>query len=302
MASVDDIMSAAEMKPILAVAKREPVSVSLGLTGDKSAAIMVSKRAGPKKVRSQMRAEAKKLKIEIESGTIRFGMAMVDEEDGGLLLFRVNKAPSGALVTKVRERMRKAAWSKIEFVVDETLEEAPEEEGEGEQAGDSAPAAPPPAPPPPPPVAAPVTPPPTAQAKGNGSETGPVVYAKSRLAWLAARRKIETDLDHLKAVIIETFKDEDMAGVIDTAYRKEVAPVLDTLDESLADALDDATNATDPEVRAKHVAQARAIMGKYAQFLGSSQIVTELDTNPFSPIAIKATIGGTLGALSKAIR
>jgi hypothetical protein len=77
--------------------------------------------------------------------------------------------------------------------------------------------------------------------------------------------------------------------------------VLGTLDERLADALDEAVNAADAAVRAKHVADARAIMGQYAQYLGS-QIVTDLDTNPFMPIAIKATIGGTLSALSKAVR
>ena len=42
-----------------------------------------------------------KLNIEIEAATIRYGVAVVDEGNSGLLLFRVNKAPSGALVTKV---------------------------------------------------------------------------------------------------------------------------------------------------------------------------------------------------------
>lgn len=140
-ATVDDLMSASQMRPILAVSKREPVAVALGLTADKVAAVLLSKKLAPKKVRSQLRSEAKKLKLEVEAGSIRFGMAVVDEEDGGLLLFRVNKAPPGALVTKVRERMRKANWSKIEFVVDESLEEEAEEgEAEGEAAlGNGAP-------------------------------------------------------------------------------------------------------------------------------------------------------------------
>lgn len=284
-ASVDDLMSAAAMRPILAVSKREPVSVAIGLTADKSAAVLVSKKLPPKKVRTQMRSEAKKLKIEIESSTIRFGVALVEEEEGGVLLFRVNKAPPGALVTKVRERMRKANWSKIEFVVDESLEEAPEEEGEASE-----------------PATATATAPAPSQEKPAASDTGPVMYAKSRLAWIAARKRVESDLAKLKAEIMEAFKDEGLAGEIDTAYRAEVAPVLETLDERLADALDDAVNASDPAVRAKHVAEARAIMGEYAQFLGSSKIISELDSNPFMPIAIKATIGGTLSALSKAVR
>jgi len=131
--------------------------------------------------------------------------------------------------------------------------------------------------------------------------TGVVAYAKSRLAWLAARKKVESDIETLRQRIAETFKDDAVAPQIDTSYKTRVAPVLAALDESLADTLDAATNATDPAARAKLVAEAKAIMQKYAQYLTSEPLIKDLDENPFVPLSIRATVGGTISALSKAI-
>jgi len=135
-------------------------------------------------------------------------------------------------------------------------------------------------------------------AAGGG---GTVAYAKSRLAWLAARKKVESDIETLRQRIIETFKDEPIAPQLDTSYKTKVAPVLATLDESLADTLDAATNATDPAQRTKLVADAKAIMAKYAQYLTSEPLIKDLDENPFVPLSIRATVGGTISTLSKAI-
>jgi hypothetical protein len=79
-----------------------------------------------------------------------------------------------------------------------------------------------------------------------------------------------------------------------------VAPGLASLDESRADTLDAATNATDPAERARLVAEANAAMQRYQAYLGS-EIVTMLDDNPFVPLTIRATIGATLSALSRAV-
>jgi len=138
-------------------------------------------------------------------------------------------------------------------------------------------------------------------AKLASAGPGPVAYAKSRLAWLAARKKMETDIDALRVKIVETFKDDAIAPQIETNYRSKVAPVLAKLDATLADKLDEATNATDPTARAKLVAEAKSKMAFYASYLAAEPLLKDLDENPFLPLTIRATIGGTIQQLSRII-
>ena len=42
-------------------------------------------------------------------------------------------------------------------------------------------------------------------------------------------------------------------------------------------------------------------MQKYAQYLTSEPLIKDLDENPFVPLSIRATVGGTISTLSKAI-
>ena len=137
-----------------------------------------------------------------------------------------------------------------------------------------------------------------AQAQAGG---GAVTYAKSRLAWLAARKKVESEIEKLRSAILATYQDDGIAPELDKAYRERVAPVLAALDERLADKLDEATNATAPDARAKLVAEAREIMGDYTIFLNSDKTVAELDGNPFVPLSIQQTIAATLSTLAKAV-
>ena len=80
-----------------------------------------------------------------------------------------------------------------------------------------------------------------------------------------------------------------------------VAPLLESLDESLADKLDEATNATDATKRAALIAEAREIMTKYQAAL-SNPVIADLDNNPFVPLSIQKTLSATLTGLSAAIR
>ncbi len=137
------------------------------------------------------------------------------------------------------------------------------------------------------------------QAKAGG---GAVTYAKSRLAWLATRKKIEGDIDRLREEIIEVYDDEGRGEELGSKFRDWVAPVLNALDERLADALDDATNAHDEEDRAKKVAEAKEIIGDYTTFLNTDPHVKELDSNPFVPLSIRDTIAATLTTLAQAVR
>lgn len=138
----------------------------------------------------------------------------------------------------------------------------------------------------------------TQQAESGG---GAVTYAKSRLAWLAARKKVESEIEKLRAAIVTTYQDEGITPALEQAYRDRVAPVLVGLDARLADKLDEATNATDAAARAKLVAEAQQIMADYQGFLASERIIADLDDNPFTPLAIRQTISATLTTLQKAV-
>jgi hypothetical protein len=145
----------------------------------------------------------------------------------------------------------------------------------------------------------PATPPapPPAPAAGGGQ----TAYAKSRQAWLAARKKIETDLEKLRSEIVATYQEDGSAPELDKRYRDRVAPLLATFDERLADKLGEATTATDPAQHSKLVAEARGIIGEYQTYLDGEPLIGDLDANPFVPLTIKATIGATLAAVSKAV-
>ena len=143
---------------------------------------------------------------------------------------------------------------------------------------------------------------PAATAAPQTATSGPVAYAKSRLAWIATRRKMESDLDTLRKKIIEEYKDMDIVSELDTIYAERVAPVLANLDETLADTLDDATNAEDPVKRSALVAESREIIKRYQSFMASEPLFAELDANPFVPLSIAKTMNATLATLSAAIR
>jgi hypothetical protein len=142
---------------------------------------------------------------------------------------------------------------------------------------------------------------------GNGAAPQPtsggsqVNYIKSRLAWLAARKKIESDIEKLRSEIVATFTEDGTGPELDKLYRDRVAPVLTTLDESLADKLDEAMNAADPEQHRKLVGEARTIIDRYTAYVNGEALLADLDDNPFLPLTIKPTLTATLATLHKTI-
>jgi len=363
----DSIMEPGEMKPLLALSKREPVHAAVGITGDGDGIILLDKKKKPKKVLAELKAAAAKAKIQLQPSTLRFGKAEVDTDyDSGMVRFFLNKEAPGNMRVKLLEVVKRVPYQKVEINVDPSFEDEPDDETEGQEAPATSTATSTDAPPPPPPGApAPPTQPAldatkleqalaqltlaipkvagtddvlqkslvtlatTAQgslkakdlakasegiealrralgeamdaAKLKAAGPGPVAYAKSRLAWLAARKKMETDIDALRAKIVETFKNDAIAPQIETNYRAKVAPVLAQLDETLADQLDKAASASDATARTKLVADAKTTMGKYAKYLASEPLLKDLDENPFLPLTIRATIGGTIQQLSRIV-
>ena len=142
-----------------------------------------------------------------------------------------------------------------------------------------------------------------APAPGTAAPVGiKVAYAKSRLAWIAARQKVESEIEKLRGQLNAAFANDDRFTGIDAAYTQFVSPLLAALDERLADKLDEATNAVDPAVRAKLVDEARAIVREYESYLAGAPVITALDSNPIAPLVIGQTLSVTLTTLGKVVK
>jgi len=142
----------------------------------------------------------------------------------------------------------------------------------------------------------------TQEAQKAGAQGGGVAFAKSRLAWLAARKKLEEGLEKLHGEITTTYKGNPALSDIDTRFRTTVAPVLATLDEELADKLDDVANAADPEKRTKLITEAKATIARYENYVTSEKLLADLDDNPVVSLALRDTITKTLAVISATVR
>jgi hypothetical protein len=132
--------------------------------------------------------------------------------------------------------------------------------------------------------------------------SGPMTtYAKARLAWLATRKKVESDIEKLRERLHMEFAEDDIGAELDSAYDRFVIPVLSELDESLADKLDEVTSATDPALRMKMIDEAKAIIQRYQSYLADARAIDALDANPVAPLAIRQTLSVTLTTLAKSV-
>jgi hypothetical protein len=142
------------------------------------------------------------------------------------------------------------------------------------------------------------------QASPNGQaapQAAASTLAKSRQAWLATRSKLESDIGKLHGAFMSAYKDHGAVDKLEAAFKSRVEGVLGSLDESLAEKLDELGKATDPAARGKLVQEARQIMQRYESFVASEPTIAALDTNPFVPLAIRKTLTATLTTLSKAV-
>ena len=89
-----------------------------------------------------LKAEAAKIKLNLETALFRFGTVEVDPEtDAALVTFRVNKGVPGTFDAKFRERTKKAGFAKVQFIVDKSLNEEEEDAAETAAPGTGATAA-----------------------------------------------------------------------------------------------------------------------------------------------------------------
>ena len=52
----------------------------------------------------------------------------------------------------------------------------------------------------------------------------------------------------------------------------------------------------------KLAGEARQIIDRYESFVGSNNLISQLDQNPFVPLQIQKTLTATLAALKKSVR
>ncbi len=135
-----------------------------------------------------------------------------------------------------------------------------------------------------------------------GTPAPPGVHAKSRLAWIATRQKVEADLAKLKKGIVAACNGKDIEAALEAGFSSRVEPVLGKLDDSLAHKLDEVNKATDPAQRAKLLSEAKQIVQRYESYVASEPIIAKLDANPFVPLALRKTLTATLTTLSTALR
>jgi hypothetical protein len=141
---------------------------------------------------------------------------------------------------------------------------------------------------------------------GNGAtqEVGgssPAAFTKSRQIWIAARKRVEDEIEKLRAEIVATYQSDGIANDLETRYRARVSDILKTLDESLSEKLNEVAGAVDMAQRAKLIAEARGIMERYQSYLASEPLIADLDDNPFVPLSIRQTVSTTLSALEKVV-
>ncbi len=118
--SPDDIMSPADLKPILARAKRgKEASCVICLTKKKEGVILLDKRRKPKQLVGELKKQAAAAGLKLEMASIRWGKASVDlEEDPGTVNFKVNKQASASTRPKLLGLIKQAGFQKIEIGVE----------------------------------------------------------------------------------------------------------------------------------------------------------------------------------------
>jgi len=146
----DKFMMPDEMKPLLALSKREPIQAAVGITADGEGVILLHKKLKAKKVLAVLKATASKEKVPLAASSLRFGKAEVDTDyDPGMVRFFLNKDAPGAMRIKLLEVIKRVPYQKVELNTDTSFEdEGEDDESEAQETPTAtAPPTPPEAPP-----------------------------------------------------------------------------------------------------------------------------------------------------------
>jgi hypothetical protein len=277
-ATSDDIMTPAEMKPILARAKHgDPASCVICLTKDKDGVILLDKRKKPKQLVSLLKKAAAAAGLELENPSIRFGKATITEDEAGLVNFVVNKEASGAMRPKLLALLKKAGYQKVEISVDEGLEDESEEDDAQEEQPQQA-AAPAAAPPAAAPVAA--TPAATQQEASPAPPEDAMPALKKRLAGL---------MQHIPEVLAQAPDQKDSLIKLATTASAALKAADVAATTAAEDALEKALTAAE-EAASKHAADASA---------GRSAAAATISKTGLAWVATRKAVEGQIDALHK---
>jgi hypothetical protein len=144
-----------------------------------------------------------------------------------------------------------------------------------------------------------------AAAAGNGQADpahAAATFAKSSLAWTATRKKIDAEVAKLAAALQKAYAEDGLADEVTKQFHDRVGPLLEKFDAGLEKTLDAAAQATDAQQRAQLVAEAKQQITRYQQFIGQEPLLKQLESNPFVPISVVATLEATLTALAASVR
>jgi len=429
-------MSPAEMKPLLLLSKREPVSAVIGLTKGKEGVVFLAKKVKPRKLVAQVKKQAADANIELDMTSLRFGRAAVNSAvDSALVTFTVNKEAAGALKPKLLPQLKKVGFAKCEIVVDASLENEDDDSpvphdgaalGAGAPAALGAVAAAPAMPgldaptgqgalPPtglddaavadagtesaadagdgqgvaaaPVDAAAPTGAPATAEAPAappagehpdrteltrritdevkrlmpilasnppgadamrtaalaaqaalksgdmeaaahaadaldqllaaspaGGAAPGapqpgapgakpanPAVFDKAQAAWVATRAKVQGEFDKLFAEIGAVYDGHGVVAELEKSFHSQVQPVMQQLDQNLSGKLRELSSNPDPSSHSRLVQEAQQIIVSYEQYIAGDALLSQLDQNPFVPLAAQKTLVASLATLAKAV-
>lgn len=132
----------------------------------------------------------------------------------------------------------------------------------------------------------------------TGIRPGTVDYAKCRLAWTAARKKVQEDLLRLEQTILAEFEGVQAYGELSQKIRK-FDGVLAGFADDLDGALDDALNAVDDATRGRHHRLAAEMVARFVERANGDPFIAKLQNNPFVPVAVQPTLIATLDVLAK---
>jgi hypothetical protein len=137
----------------------------------------------------------------------------------------------------------------------------------------------------------------------------PITYIgmqKSRLAWDALRKSVQSQLQGLEAAIVRAViehnkdnsaKDEFTPADVQRGTKK-LYEILARLDERLIETLDKALNAQGME-RANLLKQAKTLIQEYQAFVQSDPMIATIDKNSFTPTTIRPAVTHALSVLSE---
>jgi hypothetical protein len=138
-----------------------------------------------------------------------------------------------------------------------------------------------------------------AEARATAAPVSNAVFTQARLAWDAARKKIQADLRKLEQAIVAAGPEQDEYDPDAMAMgARRLYGILDALDTRLIDTLDEALNAQTPGYRQTLQGVAGKLVKEYLAFVNSDPLMALVDDNGFAPVAVRKTAATALTMLA----